>query len=143
MTEKDMNAKSSLSIGVSKVLRPNVIILDQFQTAADAISEMKNNSARSVLVSNKKQEVIGLVSKTDILYKVLSLHKSIARVLLEEIMSTPIISIPPDMSVGDALTVMEKRDIRQIVVSANSKIYGIIDREDIISKMEKALMETN
>ena len=102
MKEKDMNAKSSLSIGVSKVLRPNVIILDQFQTAADAISEMKNNSARSVLVSNKKQEVIGLVSKTDILYKVLSLHKSIARVLLEEIMSSPIISIAPDMSVGDA-----------------------------------------
>lgn len=143
MTEKNMNAKSSLSIGVSKVLQPKVIILDQFQTAADAISEMRNNSARSVLVSNKKQEVIGLVSKTDILYKVLSLHKSTARVLLEEIMSTPIISIPPDMSVGDALTVMEKRDIRQIVVSANSKIYGMIDREDIISKMEKALMETN
>jgi CBS-domain-containing membrane protein len=143
IAEKGKDVKPLLSIGVSYILQPNVIILDQFQTAADAILEMKKHSSRSVLVADRKQEIIGLVSKTDILYKILSLHKSASRVVLEEIMSTPIISIPPNMSVADALSVMENHDIRQVVVSENSKIYGILYREDIIMKLERAMIETD
>jgi CBS-domain-containing membrane protein len=143
IAEKDKNVKSLLSVDVSYILQPNVVILDQFQTAADAIIEMKKHSSRSLLIADKKQEIIGLVSKTDILYKILSLHKSASRVVLEEIMSTPIISIPPNMSVADALSVMENHDIRQVLVSENSKIYGILYREDIIIKLERAIIETN
>ena len=57
-------------------------------------------------------------------------------------MSSPIISIPLDMSISDTLSVMEKHNIRQAVVSSGStNIYGIIDREDIITKMEKAVVQ--
>jgi predicted transcriptional regulator len=128
---------------VSSILRPNIAILDQFKTAADAIIAMKEHSIRSVLVSDTKKEIIGLVSKTDILYRVVSLHKSPTKVVLIDIMSAPIISIPPEISVADALSVMEKHDIRQVVVSSGPEIYGTIGREDIIVKMEKALIETN
>jgi CBS domain-containing protein len=141
-SEKNKNTKSLLSFAVSHILHPDVVILDQFQTVADAITAMKEHSSRSVLVSDRKKQIIGLVSKTDIIYKVLSLHKHNSRVVLGDIMSTPIISIPPDMSVADALSVMEKHDIRQIIVSENSKIYGLLDREDIIMKMERAIVET-
>jgi CBS domain-containing protein len=141
-SEKDKNTKSLLSFAVSHILHPDVVILDQFQTAADAIIAMKERSSRSILVSDRKKQIIGLVSKTDIIYKVLSLHKHNSRVLLGDIMSAPIISIPPDMSVADALSVMEKHDIRQVIVSESSKIYGLIDREDIIMKMERAMIET-
>ena len=58
-------------------------------------------------------------------------------------MSTPIISIPPNMSVADALSVMENHDVSQVVVSENSKIYGILYREDIIMKLERAIIETH
>jgi CBS domain-containing protein len=141
-SEKDKNTKSLLSFAVSHILHPDVVILDQFQTAADAIIAMKERSSRSILVSDRKKQIIGLVSKTDIIYKVLSLHKHNSRVLLGDIMSAPIISIPPDMSVADALSIMEKHDIRQVIVSESSKIYGLIDREDIIMKMERAIVET-
>src|SRR5919198_6009410 len=140
IAEKDKNVKS---LSVSYVLQPNVVILDQFQTAADAILEMKKHSCRSVLIADKKQEIIGLVSKTDILYKILSLHKSASRVVLEEIMSSPIISVPPNMSVADALSVMEDHDIQQVLVSESSKIYGILYREDIVLKLERAIVETS
>ena len=107
------------------------------------LASMKENSARCVLVSDTdKNEIIGLVSKTDILYRVVSLHKNPAKVTLKDIMSSPIISIPLEMSISDTLSVMEKHDIRQAVVSSGStNIYGIIDREDIIMKMEKAVVQ--
>jgi CBS domain-containing protein len=137
------------SIPISSMLKLNdktknnnsVIILDKDKSAADAVSIMKENSARCVLVSDKN-EIIGLVSKTDILYRVVSLHKNPAKVTLKDIMSSPIISVPLEMSISDTLSVMEKHDIRQAVVSSGStNIYGIIDREDIIMKMEKAVVQ--
>jgi CBS-domain-containing membrane protein len=59
-----------------------------------------------------------------------------------DIMSSPIISVPPTVSIADALSIMEKHDIRQIVVSSGPKVYGIIDREDIIIKIDRAVAET-
>jgi CBS domain-containing protein len=138
----DNNAKSFLSMPVSSILQRNIAILDRLQTAADAITAMQDLSVRSVLVSDTKKEIIGLVSKTDILYRLISLHKLPARTRLEEIMSSPIISVPPEVTILDALAAMEKHSIRQLVVSSNSKVYGIISREDIIIKTEKAVMQT-
>src|ERR671910_1014695 len=121
----------------------NVIILDKNKTAADAVSVMKEKSVRCILVADtENNNIVGLVSKTDILYRVVSLHKNPAKVILKDIMSSPIISIPLEMSISDTLSVMEKHDIRQVVVSSGStNIYGIIDREDIITKMEKAAIQ--
>ena len=95
-----------------------------------------------ILVSDSKKEIVGLVSKTDILYKVVSLHRSPNKIALQQIMSSPIISIPPKTSISDALALLERHGIRQVVVSSGSEIYGIIDREDIVMKMEKAMVET-
>jgi CBS domain-containing protein len=134
---------SSMLNPTSSAKNNSVIILDKNKTAADAVSVMKENSGRCILVSgSKNNDIIGLVSKTDILYRVVSLHKNPAKVALKDIMSSPIISIPLDMSISDTLSVMERHNIRQAVVSSDStNIYGIIDREDIITKMEKAVVQ--
>jgi predicted transcriptional regulator len=142
ITSGDNNAKSFLSMPVSSIVQQNMAILDHFQTAAEAIAVMRDRSVRSVLVSDSKKEIIGLVSKTDILYRIVSLHKSPERTRLEDIMSSPIISVPPEVSIIDALAAMEKHNIRQLVVSSNSKVYGTISREDIIIRTEKAVVQT-
>lgn len=140
---KAFGSKSFLSMPISSLLQSNVAILDQYKTAADAINMMKRHSTRSVLVSDLKKEIIGLVSKTDILYKAISLQKKPpSQVLLEEIMSVPIISIRPETSIADTLSVLEKHVIRQVVVSSGSEVYGIISRDEIMLKMERALIET-
>lgn len=142
ITSGDNNAKSFLSMPVSSIVQQNMAILDRSQSAAEAIAVMRDRSVRSVLVSDSKKEIIGLVSKTDILYRIVSLHKSPERTRLEDIMSSPIISVPPEVSILDALAAMEKHNIRQLVVSSNSKVYGTISREDIVIRTEKAVVQT-
>lgn len=142
ITSGDNNAKSFLSMPVSSIVQQNMAILDRSQTAAEAIAVMRDRSVRSVLVSDSKKEIIGLISKTDILYRIVSLHKSPERTRLEDIMSSPIISVPPEVSILDALAAMEKHNIRQLVVSSNSKVYGTISREDIVIRTEKAVVQT-
>jgi CBS domain-containing protein len=136
------SSSSLLSMPISSIMNSNMAVLNYSQTAVDAIRVMNENSIRSVLVSNLEKQVIGLVSKTDILFKIVSMHKSPAKVTLREIMSTPIISIPPEMSIADALSAMEKHVIRQLLISSGNNVYGIITREDIMMKMERAFIET-
>ena len=127
---------------VSFAMNSNVIILEQSRTVADAITAMKDNLVRSILVSDHGEQVIGLVSKTDVLFKVVAIHKSPAKIQIKEVMSAPVISIPPEMSIVDALSVMEKHIIRQLVVTTSNSVLGIVSRDDIMTKMEKAAMET-
>ena len=57
-----------LSSPVGIVLKPDVIILESDATVDEAIKLMTENNSRSVLASNRG-EVIGIVSKTDILFQ--------------------------------------------------------------------------
>lgn len=142
INDRTLYIVSVSSFPISSMLNPtdsaknnSVIILDRNKTAANAVSVMKENSVRCVLVSgSENNNIIGLVSKTDILYRVVSLHKNPDKVALNDIMSSPIISIPLDMSISDTLSVMEKHNIRQAVVSSGStNIYGIIeDRKSVV-----------
>jgi len=140
--DKNVNRSSLLSMPISFAMNSNVIILEQSRTVADAITAMKDNLVRSILVSDHGEQVIGLVSKTDVLFKVVAIHKSPAKIPIKEVMSAPVISIPPEMSIVDALSVMEKHIIRQLVVTTSNSVLGIVSRDDIMTKMEKAAMET-
>ena len=78
---------------------------------AEAIKLMKDRNARSVLVSHHG-EVIGIVSKTDILFKVMSQGRNPSRVKLREIMTSPVLAVNPQATVQEALSIMDKHMVR-------------------------------
>jgi CBS domain-containing protein len=77
-----------LSSPVGVVLKLDVIILESDATVDEATKLMKEKNSRSVLVSNKG-EVVGIVSKTDILFKVSSQNRNPTKVRIREIMTSP------------------------------------------------------
>ncbi|HYY66518.1 MAG TPA: CBS domain-containing protein, partial [Nitrososphaeraceae archaeon] len=86
MTFVPDNITSLLSSSIEVILNTNVIILEGDKFVDEAIKLMKDRNARSVLVSYHG-EVIGIVSKTDILFKVMSQGRNPSRVKLREIMT--------------------------------------------------------
>ena len=116
-----------------KLADSNVAMADCNDSADSAIRLMKEKETKCVLLSRGGQ-AIGIVTKTDILYKVLSQGKNPSKVRLEEIMTSPILAVDPDSTVQEALSMMDKHAIRQIVVSTNSSVIGIISRDDLFEK---------
>jgi CBS domain-containing protein len=116
-----------------KLADSNVTMADHNDSADAAIRLMKEKQTKCVLLS-KGKEVIGIVTKTDILYKVLSQGKNPSKVRLEEIMTSPILAVDPESTVQEALSIMDKHSIRQIVVSSNSSVIGIISRDDLFER---------
>ena len=127
---------SLLSWPVGNIMNNDAIILEADRTLDEAIKKMKEKNQRSVLASHLG-EVVGMVSKTDILYKVTSEGKNPSKIKLREIMTSPVLAVNPQNTVKDALTIMNKRNVRQLMVHAYSAVLGIISREDISRKMEE------
>jgi CBS domain-containing protein len=131
------NTTSLLSSPIELILNTNVIILESDSLANEAITLMKERNARSVLVSHDG-EVIGIVSKTDILFKVMSAGRNPVKVRLREIMNSPVLALDPKATVQEALYIMDKHVIRQIIVSSNAAVLGTVARDDIFEKIQMA-----
>jgi len=124
-----------LSSPVGIVLKPDVIILESSATVGEAIKLMTDNNSRSVLVSSKG-EIIGIVSKTDILFRVISQNRSPDKVRLREIMTCPVLAVRPNSTVAEALSVMDKHKVRQVFVHAYAAVLGMVTRDDIYQLIE-------
>lgn len=53
--------------------------------------------------------------------------------LIRERMTHPVITISPDMSIMDALKLMESEHIRRLPVVKDGKLVGIVSREDLLN----------
>src|SRR5213593_1224579 len=132
---------SLLSIPVEHSINTNVVILESDKFTDEALNLMKEKGARSVLVSHLG-EVVGIVSKTDILFKVMSQGRNPGKVKLREIMSSPVMAVSPHNTVQETLSIMDKHIIRQVIVSSHSAVLGMVSRDDIFEKIHMATMST-
>ena len=127
---------SLMSSTVGIIMNSDAIILESDRFVAEAITLTKERNQRSVLASHKG-EVVGLVSKTDILYKIIAEGRNPSKVRLREIMTSPVLAVDPRTTVREALSIMNKRNVRQLMVHAYSAVLGIVSREEVSRMVEK------
>ncbi len=139
MMNEQMNINDVLNNPLENILSTDILMLESDKTASDAITGMKEKHARSVLVTHSG-EAIGIVSKTDVLFKVMAQAKNPAKIKLREIMSSPVITLPPKSTVGEALVIMDKHVVRQVVISFASSVIGIISRDSIFEQIHRATL---
>lgn len=127
---------SLMSSTVGIIMNSDAIILESDRFVAEAITLTKERNQRSVLASHRG-EVVGLVSKTDILYKIIAEGRNPSKVRLREIMTSPVLAVDPHTTVREALSIMNKRNVRQLMVHAYSAVLGIVSREEVSRMVEK------
>lgn len=119
----------------------DIIILESDSFADEAVKQMKERSQRCVIASHKG-EVMGIVSKTDILNRVVSEGRNPSKVRLREIMSSPVLAVEPQTTIDKALSIMKSRNVRQVMVHAYSAVLGIVFIEDIYKMMESLTLSS-
>ena len=139
MSQHQENSGSVLSSPIENYVSTNVVILPSSSFVDEALRLIKERGVRSVLVSHQG-EVIGIVSKTDILFKVMSQGKNPAKIQLRDIMTSPVIAVDPTKTVQEVLAVMDKHVIRQVIVSSESSVLGMITRDELFETMHKSTL---
>lgn len=132
---------SLLATPVEHFINTNVVILESDRFADEALNLMKEKHIRSILASHLG-EVVGIVSKTDILFKVMSQGRNPGKVRLREIMTSPVLAVDPHNTIQETLSIMDKHVIRQVIVSSHSAVLGMVSRDDIFEKIHMATVST-
>jgi CBS domain-containing protein len=135
------NVTSLLSSSIDLILNTNIIILESTRFTDEALKFMKERNVRSVLASHNG-EVIGILTKSDILFKVISHGRNPSKIRICEIMSTPVLAIDPKATVQKALSLMDKHVVRQLIVSSDGAVLGIVSRDDMFEKIQMASIST-
>jgi CBS domain-containing protein len=125
---------------VRDVMDTKVVFIDSAATVADAIKKMVQENIWSLVVE-KLGTPIGVVITEDILSRCLAKGFNPSTMAVEEIASSPIITIGPDATMEETGKLMLKKDIRRIFVIDGGKIVGRITQR-ILFESSFDVMET-
>ena len=99
-------------------------------TVFDAISMMARQGLAAVLVM-RNGALLGIVSVKDYARELILKGRSSQDVLVEEIMTTPVITTVPDQTVGNGLAVMTRESIRHLPVLLDGDVVGVVSMADL------------
>lgn len=111
----------------------------QIGSSVLAAARFMNVGKISSLIVVSANGVEGILSQRDILKKVIAERLDPKDTDVEEIMSSPVISVRPTTSVFGASKTMTDLNIRRLVVMDEKQAYGIITQTDIFSAVEQKL----
>ncbi len=99
---------------------------------------MRDSCARSIIITDGGKPV-GILTRSDLINKVLAEPKNPATTRASEAMSSPLIVVKTDSTVEEALLLMEKHQVKRVVVvNSDGKPYGILEElkicGDIVGK---------
>jgi len=116
---------------VSDIMSSPVITIDGEANVRDAAVMMTNRRIGSIIIKEHRQP-IGIVTERDMLERVVSLCRDPCETKMKEIMSSPLITVPKETGILDAMRKMRENDIRRLVVMDDSVLLGIVSDRDII-----------
>ena len=111
-------------------------------TAYDVASILTRNKIGSVIVIDKDKTPIGIITERDLVKRVCLEKLSPNKVLVEELMSSPLITIMTFDSVDTATRIMLLNGIKRLaVLESDNRLMGVISVTDISRKLSKILMD--
>ncbi|NJO72622.1 MAG: CBS domain-containing protein [Leptolyngbyaceae cyanobacterium RM1_406_9] len=118
----------------SDIMTKDVATISSSATVAEAIKLMQEGNWRSLIVDREnEQDAYGIVTDTDIQFKVTATGNDPQQIQVREIMTKPCIVVNPDLSVENVLRLfLNNRILRAPVIQ--KELLGIISISDILVK---------
>lgn len=120
----------------SEIMTKEVVTIRGSATVAEAVKLMKEKNLRVLIVDRRhEQDAYGIVTETDIVYKVAAFGKDPNKTRVYEIMTKPCIVVNPDLGVEYVARLFANTGIRRAPV-IDGKLVGIISVTDILRKSD-------
>ncbi len=122
-------------VRVRDVMREKFEAIDGFTTVADALRQIRLSGSKALIVNRRDEDdEYGIVLLSDIAKKVLGNDRPPERVNIYEIMTKPVLSVPPEMDIRYCVRLFEKFGISIAPVMVERQVIGTIRYEDMVLK---------
>ena len=115
---------------VSDVMK-DIISVDEASFISEAAQKMIANKIGSIIVT-EEGEPSGIVTRSDMINKVIVAHLEPGTNRINTIMSTPLISLAHDTPILEAMRFLRDQDINQVLIKEGDKLNGIVSEGDLI-----------
>ena len=122
---------------VGDVMSSPVVSVDGETNVRDSALLMTEKGIGSIIVMERGM-AIGIVTKRDMMQKVVSLCLDPCETKMREIMSSPLITAKKKMGILAAMRKMRENKITQLVVMDGDKSEGVISERDVIKAVSYA-----
>lgn len=110
---------------------PAIFSIEPEDPVLEAIQLMAEHSIGALLVM-KGSELAGIVSERDYARKVILMGRSSNETPVWQIMSSPVLTVAPDMSVQQCMQLMTDRRVRHLPVVESERVIGVLSIGDLV-----------
>jgi CBS domain-containing protein len=117
---------------VQSIMSKPVITAAIDSTVQKAAELMSRRNVGSIVITSFNKQPIGIVTERDIVERVVTKRLDASKVQLGNIMSQPLTTISGDMSIIEAIRIMQKKRIRRLIVMKRKNMIGIVTQRDLL-----------
>lgn len=118
-------------VTIREIMKHDVVTLPCGSSVAEAAKTMRDKKIGSILIRMDKH-IVGIVTEPDIVREVVGADRRPGFISVEDIMSSPIITIEERSPLTDAADLMERHGTRHLAVTKSGQIVGMISVRDLL-----------
>ena len=124
---------------VREIMSTPAIRIHPEETVAVAARMLERSNIGALPVCGSDGRLCGLLTDRDIVTRCLAAGHSPSATPVKAIMTTGVVSAPPDMDLGLAAGLMGRRQIRRLPITENGKLCGILSLGDLALREESTV----
>ncbi|MEK9185977.1 MAG: IMP dehydrogenase, partial [Patescibacteria group bacterium] len=106
-------------------------------TLKDALDFMAKCKTSGLLVVDDSDVIVGILTSRDVDFKKYQPEERLRKILVTEVMTKKVITAPANISVKEAITILEEHKIEKLpLVNEENKPVGLITAKDVVKKYQ-------
>jgi CBS domain-containing protein len=121
---------------VNDFTRKSLITIEESASVQEAANRMKDKNISSLVVVDEISRPLGLITERDLVRKVCIHDVFISKLIIKEIMSSPLITIDSNSSASEAVDMMLRNNVRHLLVVDSKSSEGLDKPIGIVTPLD-------
>ncbi len=128
-----------MSLCARDLMKKDVKTIKEMDSINKAIATMIDLDVSSLVVErNDDKDAFGMITRKDIVEALIpEIETGVEAMLVEDIMSKPVITVNPDLSIFQCYQMMRMMGVRRMPVVDDKELVGILSSTDLFHHLTK------